>query len=31
MDGTANLPVDSMTGLTGTVETNQNILLVHDY
>jgi len=30
-DGTANLPVDPATGMTGTMDTNMNILLVHDY
>jgi hypothetical protein len=31
MDGTVNLPVDPATGLTGTMDTDRNILLVHDY
>jgi hypothetical protein len=30
-DGTVNLPVDPATGLTGTVDTNLNILMTHDY
>ena len=30
-DGTANLPIDPATGMTGTMDTNVNILMVHDY
>ena len=30
-DGTVNLPVDEMTGLTGTMDVDLNILMVHDY
>jgi len=30
-DGTQNLPVDPATGLTGTMDTNLNILMTHDY
>ncbi len=31
MDGTVNLPVDPMTGLTGSMDAELNILMVHDY
>jgi len=31
MDGTVNLPVDEMTSLTGTMDVNLNILMVHDF
>jgi len=31
MDGTVNLPVDTISGLTGTENVNLNILMVHDY
>lgn len=31
MDGTVNLPVDEMTGLTGTMDVNLNILKVHNF
>ncbi len=30
-DGTQNLPVDPDTGLTGTMDSNLNILMTHDY
>jgi hypothetical protein len=30
-DGTQNLPVDTTTGLTGTMDVNLNILMVHDF
>ncbi len=31
MDGTVNLPVDPVTGFTGTMDVDLNILMVHDY
>lgn len=31
MDGTVNLPVDSLSGATGTLDVDLNILMIHDY